>query len=87
MNFKHQNLNETELLIQTARAAKAEQNATHVVLEYLCEVDLRRAFARDHYTSLFNYLVRALNYSESQAAERVAAVMFQRALDALIEKK
>jgi hypothetical protein len=44
-------------------------------------VDHRRAFAADLYTSLFDYLVRGLGFSESQSAERVAAVRLMRQND------
>jgi hypothetical protein len=81
MKQKYRDLSESELLIQTETAAKIEQSATFALLEYLCEVDQRRAFAIDLYTSLFDYLVRGLGYSESQSAERVAAVRLIRQND------
>ena len=67
-------LSDLELLEFTGRAAKNEKAATLVLLEHLLEVDVRRAFAADAYSSLFDYVVRGLKYSESQAAERVSAV-------------
>lgn len=67
-----------ELLDLTSKAAKNEKAATLVLLEHLLEVDVRRAFATDAYSSLFDYVARGLGYSESQAAERVAAVRLMR---------
>ncbi len=67
-------LSDLELLNLTSKAAKNEKAATLVLLEHLLEVDLRRAFAADAYSSLFDYIVRGLKYFESQAAERVSAV-------------
>jgi 5-methylcytosine-specific restriction protein A len=78
MKQKYRHLSENQLLIQTKTAAQTEQLATFALLEYLCEVDQRRAFAAENYTSLFDYLVRGLGYSESQSAERVAAVRLMR---------
>jgi hypothetical protein len=78
MKQKYRHLSEDQLLIQTKSAAQTEQSATFTLLEYLCEVDQRRAFAAELYTSLFDYLVRGLHYSESQSAERVAAVRLMR---------
>ncbi len=81
MKQKYRHLSVDQLLTQTKTAALAEQSATFALLEYLCEVDQRRAYASELYTSLFDYLVRGLNYSESQSAERVAAVRLMRQND------
>jgi len=78
MNQKYRHLSEVQLLTQTKTAALTEQSATFALLEYLCEIDQRRAYASELYSSLFDYLVRGLNYSESQSAERVAAVRLMR---------
>ncbi len=78
MKQKYRHLSEVQLLTQTKTAAKTEQSATFALLEYLCEVDQRRAYASELYNSLFDYLVRGLGYSESQSAERVAAVRLMR---------
>jgi hypothetical protein len=78
MKQKYRHLSEVQLLTQTKSAAQTEQSATFALLEYLCLVDQRRAYASELYTSLFDYLVRGLHYSESQSAERVAAVRLMR---------
>jgi len=78
MKQKYRHLSEYQLLTQTKTAAQTEQSATFALLEYLCEVDQRRAYASELYSSLFDYLVRGLGYSESQSAERVAAVRLMR---------
>lgn len=71
-------LTDLELLDLTSKASKNEKAATLVLLEHLLEVDLRRAYAVDAFSSLFDYVVRGLQYSESQAAERVAAIRLMR---------
>jgi hypothetical protein len=78
MKQKYLHFSEDQLLTQTKTAALREQSATFALLEYLCEVDHRRAYASELYTSLFDYLVRGLHYSESQSAERVAALRLMR---------
>ncbi len=78
MKQKYRHLSENQLLTQTKIAAQTEQSATFALLEYLCEVDQRRAYASENYSSLFDYLVHGLHYSESQSAERVAAVRLMR---------
>ncbi|NDG85842.1 MAG: HNH endonuclease, partial [Proteobacteria bacterium] len=67
-------LSDRELLKQTRLAATDEKRATLALLEHLAEVDERKAYAIDAHPSLFEYIVRELGYSESQASERVNAV-------------
>ncbi len=75
-NFKK--LTDLELLDLTSQAAKNEKAATLVLLTHLEEVDKRRAYAADAYSSLFDYVVRGLGYAEGQAAERVSAMRLMR---------
>lgn len=49
-----------------------------MLLAHLEEVDQRRAYAIDAYSSLFDYVVRGLGYAEGQAAERVSAMRLMR---------
>lgn len=72
-------LSDLELLNHTQKAAKNEKAATLLLLDHLLLVDQRRAYAIQSYSSLFDYLVRGLGYSETQSAERVAAVRLMRA--------
>jgi len=74
MNFIHSTLSDSELLKKTERAAQNEKEATLVLIDYLVEVDRRKLYAAHDYSSLFDYLVRGLKYSESQATERMSAV-------------
>lgn len=68
-----------ELFSLTLSASRNEKEATFILLEYLAEIDRRTAYAQKAYSSLFEYIVKELNYSESQAAERVNAVRLIRA--------
>lgn len=71
-------LSDHELLKQTRLAASDEKRATLAFLDHLAEVDERKAYAIDAHPSLFEYIVRELGYSESQASERVNAVRLLR---------
>src|SRR6185436_5056705 len=67
-------LNNQQLHQQTLSAAQTEKQATLELLKYLREVESRRLFAQRGYSSLFEYIVKALQYSEAAASERVAAM-------------
>lgn len=62
------------LLTETKLAAANEKAATLVLLEHLAEIDRRRLYAARGYSSLWEYVHKALRYSESQAFDRVSAV-------------
>ena len=80
MNFtppSHTNLNslsDEALHKNTMRAAANEKAATLILLEYLAEVENRRLYAIKSYSSLWEYIHKALGYSEWQASDRVNAV-------------
>ena len=68
------------LLNKTLDASKKEKQSTLELLQYLIQVDERRAYASLACSSLFEYVVKVLGYSESQAAERVNSVRLMRAV-------
>lgn len=78
MSKKYFNLSDAELLTKTAMAAQTEKEATLALLEYLYEVDIRKVYATKSFSSLFEYIVKELGFSESQASERVSAVRLMR---------
>ncbi|MBI2604933.1 MAG: HNH endonuclease [Deltaproteobacteria bacterium] len=64
-----------ELLhMETLQAASNEKAATLILLEHLAEIDRRRLYAMRGYASLWEYVHKALQYSESQAYDRVSAM-------------
>ena len=67
------NMSDDVLLSETLLAAGRARAATLLLLQHLCEVERRRLFAREGFSSLFDYCVRWLKMSESQAARRLAA--------------
>lgn len=81
----YSHLKDDVLLAETFDASVREKAATMGLLEYLLEVDRRRAFAVDAYSTLFDYVVRGLGYSEAQATERVNSVRLMRTLEGVRE--
>lgn len=64
-------LNDQQLLEETAALVKIERQTTAKVMEYLCEIDRRELWQKEGYSSLFDFCVRYLNYSESEAGRRI----------------
>jgi 5-methylcytosine-specific restriction endonuclease McrA len=59
---------------QTKNLVGQERELTVQILHYLQEINRRRYFAKRGYPSLFEYAVKELKYSESQAHRRIAAM-------------
>ena len=62
------------LHFKTLSAASDEKAATLVLLEFLAEIDRRRLYAVLGYTSLWEYVHKALQYSEAQTSDRVSSM-------------
>ena len=73
-------LSDENLLKETFDASKKEKQATFELLKYLVQVDERRAYATLDCSSLFEYVVKVLGFSETQASERVNSVRLKRAV-------
>ena len=56
------------LLEQTRMLARHEQALQLSVLDHLREIDARRLYLRRGYSSLFDYTVRELHYTEAAAS-------------------
>ncbi len=65
-NYKH--ITDTELLKMTSRCSASSREKTLELLDLLTEVDKRKLYCDLSYSSLFNYIVYELKFSESQAA-------------------
>ena len=75
-----------ELLSLTKLASQNEKQATFELLKYLVQVDERRAYCRLSCSTLFEYVVKVLGYSESQATERVNSVRLIRTIPSVETK-
>ena len=62
------------LLEQTRMLARHEQALQLSVLDHLREIDARRLYLRLGYSSLFDYTVRELHYTEAAAWRRIKAM-------------
>ncbi|MCB0355678.1 MAG: HNH endonuclease [Bdellovibrionales bacterium] len=64
-------LKDAELLNQTQKLVEQERELLTQVLHHLCEVDRRKLYCDLGYSSLFDYAVKELHYSEGQAGRRI----------------
>ena len=62
------------LLERTVMLARHEQALQLCVLDHLREIDARRLYLRLGYSSLFDYTVRELHYTEAAAWRRIKAM-------------
>ncbi len=69
--MKH--LKNEELLSGIVVWVRREKESTSKVLEYLSEIDRRRLWQSEAYSSLYDFCVRYLNYSEGEANRRIQA--------------
>jgi hypothetical protein len=66
-------LSDREILSRTLDISRSERRLTLQVLLHLNEIERRRLHLKQGYSSLFDYCVSALGYSESAAVRRVRA--------------
>ncbi len=84
-----QSLSDVNLLSQIRSLAAEERKLTTQVLELLREVERRRLFAGQGFSSLFEYAVKELGYSEASASRRINSMRLLKDVPgaaALIEK-
>ena len=61
------------LLTECKLAVQREKQSTSQVLEYLSEIDKRRLWIKEGFSSLYDFCVRYLNYSEGETHRRIQA--------------
>lgn len=67
------NTQDETLLSDCKIAVQTEKQSTARVLEYLAEIDKRRLWIKEGYSSLYDFCIRYLNYSEGETHRRVQA--------------
>ncbi len=72
MNLR--NISDKMLLENTSSLAQKERDVTLEVLHHLREVERRSLFAKRSYSSLFEYAVKELKYSEGSAHRRISSM-------------
>jgi hypothetical protein len=83
-NVNPASFSDRDLLIETERAAARERHATAALLALLAEVDTRRLYLGEGFSSLFQYAVRRLHLSEPAAYGRITAARAARRFPALL---
>jgi hypothetical protein len=72
MNFNHlSELKDNQLLENFSLVVNQEREAISVVVSHLAEIDKRRLYAEQGYSSMFEYLVQKYHYSEGAAYRRI----------------
>ncbi len=82
--MKH--LTDKQLLELTKVLVKKERTITAKILEHLNEIDKRRLYCDLGYSSLYNYCMNVLSYSEAQAFRRIDAMRLSRKVPIVKEK-
>ncbi len=67
-------LSDRALLRQTSALVRHERHLQGAIIDHLAEIEARRLFLRRGCSSLFDYAVRELGYSDAAAARRLGAV-------------
>jgi hypothetical protein len=79
-------LSDQELEARLKDLVSKERKLLHVILEHIKEVDTRKLYLERAYSSIYEYLVKELNYSGSAAMRRLEAARLLREVPALSEE-
>ena len=69
MNLKY--VRDEQLIMEFEALVKRERKTTAEILEYVKEIDQRRLYLKLGFTSTYDYLTKALGYSEGSAQRRI----------------
>jgi hypothetical protein len=72
-HHNHSALSHSQLLTEIHRAAGAERQTTATLVSLLAEVDARRLYLGEGFSSMFAFCTRALQLSEPAAYARITA--------------
>jgi hypothetical protein len=76
-------LSDSQLIQELKTSVLEERKKTALVLEYLHEVDRRRLYADSGYSSLWEFCIHELDYSEASASRRISAMKLIREMPEL----
>jgi hypothetical protein len=76
-----QNLKDQELLANCKAQVRLEKAVTSKILDYLNEIDRRRLWIQEGFSSLFDFCARFLGYSEGEANRRIQAARLSRKVE------
>src|SRR3989337_58419 len=78
-------LSDQDLLARTMQLAREERQVTALLIAHLAEVDARRLYLAEGYSSLFTYCTEVLRLSEHAAYGRIAAARAARRFPLVLE--
>jgi hypothetical protein len=81
MNLKH--LTDETLLTDTKNLVQKEKDLLVHILHHLGEIETRKLFSDLKFSSLFEYSVKHLGYSESQAQRRISSMRLMKQIPSL----
>ena len=73
-NTNLKRLSNDQLLLQTKNLVQKERQINILVLQHLQEIESRKLYLKRGFSSLFEYTVKELGYSESSAYRRIKAM-------------
>ena len=73
-NTNLKKLSNDQLLLQTKNLVQKERQINILVLQHLQEIESRKLYLKRGFSSLFEYTVKELGYSESSAYRRIKAM-------------
>src|ERR1035437_7745264 len=79
-------LNDEALIDDLKALVQKEKALTHLVLDYLREVESRKLFLARGYSSLYSFCTEFLNYSEQEAQIRIQAMRLVKTMPIIEEK-
>jgi hypothetical protein len=80
-----QRLSDHDLLVEVARAAASERQAAAHLIALLMELDTRRLYLGEGFSSLFTYCTQALHLSEHAAYNRIEAARAARRFPMILQ--
>lgn len=84
MNLTH--LTDKSLLTDTKKLARDYRHITAQLLHHLREIDARKLYSELGYSTLFNYVVQELGFSEASASRRISAMKILKEIPEIEEK-
>jgi len=84
--MKLTHLTDKTLLADTEKLVKQERELLTHVLHHLREIERRRLYCVLHFSSLYDYAVKQLGFSEDQACRRISAMRLLKEIPELEEK-
>ena len=73
-NINLKRMSNDQLLLQTKNLVQKERQINLQVLQHLQEIEKRKLYLKRGFSSLFEYAVKELGYSESSAYRRIKAM-------------